>query len=126
MESLEALQARVVAQRDKLPDMYGNVDFSITPERFAGDLDDTSMQLNEGDRAARQRLLSDPETVARARAYTMLGDATADAYAALMPQYGFRPLVSMLTEACDKGVENVPDAPPELVAFIREMEATPA
>ncbi len=56
----------------------------------------------------------------------MLGDATADAYAALMPQYGFRPLVSMLTEACDKGVENVPDAPPELVAFIREMEATPA
>lgn len=125
MESLEALQARVFAQRDKLPAMYGGVDFSITPERFAGGLDDNCMQLNEGDRKARKRLLSNPETVARARAYTMLGDATADAYAALMPQYGFRPLVAMLTEACDKGVENVKDAPPELVAFIREMEATP-
>src|SRR3989338_4538428 len=109
MESLEALQARVFAQRDKLPAMYGGVDFSITPERFAGGLDDNCMQLNEGDRKARKRLLSNPETVARARAYTMLGDATSDAYAALMPQYGFRPLVAMLTEACDKGVENVED-----------------
>ncbi|HAC58003.1 MAG TPA: DUF2236 domain-containing protein, partial [Rhodobiaceae bacterium] len=125
MESLAALEARVAAQRERLPQMYGKVDFSITPERFAGELDDKSMQLNEGDRAARERLLSNPETVARARAYTMLGDATADAYAALMPEYGFRPLVSMLTQACDKGVENVPDAPPELIAFIREMEATP-
>lgn len=125
MESLAALEARVAAQRERLPQMYGKVDFSITPERFAGELDDKSMQLNEGDRAARERLLSNPETVARARAYTMLGDATADAYAALMPQYGFRPLVSMLTQACDNGVENVPDAPPELIAFIREMEATP-
>lgn len=125
MESLSALEARVAAQGERLPDMYGKVDFSITPERFAGKLDDKSMQLNDGDRAARERLLSNPETVARARAYTMLGDATADAYAALMPKYGFRPLVSMLTQACDKGVENVPDAPPELVAFIREMEATP-
>lgn len=125
MESLAALEARVRAQRDQLPEMYGKVDFSITPERFAGDLDDTSMQLNEGDRAERRRLLSNPETVARARAYTMLGDATSDAYAALMPKYGFRGLITMLTEACDKGVENVPDAPRELVAFIREMEATP-
>ncbi len=125
MESLAALEARVAAQRERLPQMYGKVDFSITPERFAGELDNKSMQLNEGDRAARERLLSNPETVARARAYTMLGDATADAYAALMPEYGFRPLVSMLTQACDKGVENVPDAPPELIAFIREMEATP-
>jgi hypothetical protein len=28
MESLEALQARVFAQRDKLPAMYGGVDVS--------------------------------------------------------------------------------------------------
>ena len=125
MESLEALQARVAAQRDLLPVMYGKVDFSITPERFAGSIDIPSMQLNEGDEPVRRRLLSDPETVARARAYTMLGDNTADAYAALMPQYGFRGLISMLTEACDKGVENVPDAPKELIAFIREMENTP-
>ncbi len=31
----------------------------------------------------------------------------------------------MLTEACDHGVEAVTDAPPELVSFIRAMEATP-
>lgn len=125
MESLQALEARVTAQADNLPEMYGKVDFSITPERFAGSLDIPSMQLNEGDEPVRRRLLSDPEKVARARAYTMLGDATSDAYAALMPKYGFRGLISMLTDACDKGVENVPDAPKELVAFIREMEDTP-
>ena len=68
METLEALQARVLAQRDRLPSMYGNVDFSITPERFAGELDDRSMQLNGDERGARERLLSNPETVARARA----------------------------------------------------------
>jgi len=125
MESLTALEARVAAQREDLPEMYGKVDFTITPERFAGGLDDPCMQLNENDRKERTRLLSNPETVARARAYTMLGDATSDAYAALMPEYGFRGLIAMLTEACDKGVENVADAPRELVAFIREMEATP-
>ncbi|MAB13296.1 oxygenase MpaB family protein [Parvibaculum sp.] len=125
MESLEALEARVAAQRENLPEMYGKVDFSIKPERFVDNPDEQSMRLNDGDDSTRRRLLSDPETVARARAYTMLGDNTADAYAALMPKYGFRGLIGMLTQACDKGVENVPDAPEELIAFIREMEATP-
>ncbi len=32
----------------------------------------------------------------------------------------------MLKRACREGVEAVPDAPPELVAFIAAMEATPA
>jgi hypothetical protein len=55
----------------------------------------------------------------------MMGDKVADAYAALIPEYGFRTLVAMLEEACENGVEAVPDAPPELVTFIRAMEATP-
>ncbi len=59
------------------------------------------------------------------RAYTMLGDIVADAYAALSPEYGHRRLIDMLREACDRGVENVEGAPRELVAFIRDMERTP-
>ena len=55
----------------------------------------------------------------------MTGDATADAYAARMREYGFRALVDILTRACDEGVESVPGAPPELVAFIRDMERIP-
>lgn len=125
MESLASLQARVAEQAVRLPAMYGKVDFSITPERFAGSLDIPSTLRGERSEASRRRLLSDPETVARARAYTMLGDSVADAYAALMPQYGFRRLITMLTDACDKGVEQVAEAPPELVTFIRAMEATP-
>jgi hypothetical protein len=55
----------------------------------------------------------------------MLGDVVADAYAALMPEVGFRQLVDMLVRACDKGVEAVPNAPPELERFIASMEALP-
>ncbi|TDP49031.1 uncharacterized protein DUF2236 [Zavarzinia compransoris] len=125
MESLADLEARVAAQAARLPAMYGKVDFSLAPERFAGAPEIRSTVRGETGEAHRRRLLADPGTVARARAYTMLGDNVADAYAALMPEYGFRRLVGMLTEACDKGVEQVAEAPPELVAFIRAMEATP-
>ena len=38
----------------------------------------------------RPQVLADAEKVERMRAYTMLGDTVADAYAALMPTYGFR------------------------------------
>ena len=73
----------------------------------------------------RPKVMADAEKVERMRAYTMLGDNVADAYAGLMPKYGFKPLVSMLTQACDHGIESVPDAPPELVNFISAMEAKP-
>jgi len=52
-------------------------------------------------------------------------DVVADAYAALLPKYGFRPLIDMLVTACDRGIDAVPDAPAELVTFIAAMEATP-
>ena len=55
----------------------------------------------------------------------MLGDTVADAYAALMPQYGFRRLIQMLQTACDKGIDHVPNPPLELVNFILEMETIP-
>jgi hypothetical protein len=105
--------------------MYGQVDFSITPERFAaapGDRTDLAPQYLAG----RPELLANEELVARIKAYTMMGDRVADAYAALIPACGFQRLVAMLEQACDHGVESVPAAPPELVRFIAAMERLPA
>ncbi|HMN53755.1 MAG TPA: oxygenase MpaB family protein [Sphingopyxis sp.] len=122
--ALETLWAKVEAQRERVPAMYGAVDFRAVPERFtATPGDDTALS----GKYARDRdaLLADPDRVEFIRAYTMIGDATADAYAGLMREHGFRALVDMLTSACDRGVENVPDAPPELIAFIKDMERIP-
>ena len=124
MLTLDQLQAKVASQRSALPALYGDVDFSIKPERFADEPVIEGQPKGKLDHM-RPQVLADAEKVARMRAYTMLGDTVADAYAALMPTYGFRGLVGMLKQACDHGVESVPDAPPELVNFIRAMEATP-
>ncbi|WP_454761171.1 oxygenase MpaB family protein [Caulobacter segnis] len=116
MTPLEKVRAKVASQKTALPALYGDVDFDATPERFT---DDPKASV-----APRLRNL-DPDKVALIKAYTMLGDVVADAYAALMPRYGFRPLIQMLTKACDDGIAAVPDAPPELAAFIADMEAAP-
>ncbi|ATQ42244.1 oxygenase MpaB family protein [Caulobacter mirabilis] len=122
--TLEQLKAKVAGQKTALPAFYGSVDFDATPERFNDDpIDPTATDKAS---AARARILADPEKVERMRAYSMLGDTVADAYAALIPQHGFRGLIDMLTRACDQGLDAVPEAPPELVAFIHAMEQTPA
>jgi hypothetical protein len=125
-ESLAQLQSRVAAQKTLIPSLYGAVDFTHTPERFAGQNSDESALPGFFARKYRPKLLAETERLERARAYTMLGDNVADAYAALIPQYGFRRLVDMLRQACDQGVEKVDGAPPELQAFIYAMEATPS
>jgi hypothetical protein len=123
--SITELTATVAKQAAQIPSMYGGVDFSITPERFAVDLrDETELAPEYAQR--RPELLASTERVAMIKAYTMHGDPVADAYAALIPQYGFQRLVMMLKEACDRGLESVPSAPRELVSFIREMEQFPA
>ncbi|MBN7796066.1 oxygenase MpaB family protein [Parahaliea mediterranea] len=114
----------VLAQKTDIPSIYGNVDFSILPERYVSDVDIGSQRSSRFKRYAGSAL-SDPARVENIRNYTMTGDRVADAYAALIPRYGFRALVSMLEDACDNGLEAVPDAPPELVAFIRAMETIP-
>ncbi len=119
--TIEQVRARVATQKALLPALYGNVDFAQTPERFTFDPaaavvpDRTPMGV-----AVRQ------EDIDRVHAYTMLGDIVSDAYAALMPQFGFRGLIATPTQACDHGIEAVAGAPPELRAFIAAMEATPA
>lgn len=118
--SLDSVHQRIAYQKAALPVMYGGVDFSATPERYTDDITVSSM-ATYADKFPRPPA----DMIERVKAYTMLGDITADAYAALMPKYGFRRLVGMLQMACDKGVEAVADAPPELVALIREMEVKP-
>src|ERR1700722_8543395 len=123
--SIAELNEKVAAQATLSPSMYGRVDFAINPERFAAEPGDETVL---GPELSKQRseLLANEELVARIRAYTMLGDAVADAYAALMLEYGFRRLVGMLDEGWAHGAKNVSMAPPELARFIQEMERLPA
>lgn len=115
---------RVWRQRDDIPGIYGEVDFSVVPERLDVDatVDDPRFAKS---RDAVARVFDDPDLVEMVRNYTMTGDRVADAYAALIPERGFRALIDMLDTACERGVEAVEDAPAELVAFIAAMEATP-
>src|ERR1043165_5488896 len=122
--TIAELRASVAAQRERNPAMYGHIDFSTTPERFCDDPAIPSLLETRGS-GSRRRVLADTELLERMRAYTLLGGTVADPYAALTPQFGLRKLVQMLVDACDKGLEVVPDAPPELVAFIHEMERVP-
>ena len=122
--SIDTIAAKVRSQADKLPALYGQIDFDTAPERFASGVDDvTELRAVKG--VSREAYLEDADMVARFREYTMLGDMTGDAYAALIPQLGFRALVDMLEMACDKGLEAVPNAPNELAALIEEMERIP-
>lgn len=121
---LASIAARVRHQAEALPALYGRFDFDVPPERWAdAPGDETELGRSRGVR--RESYLEDPGLIARIREYTMLGDAEGDSYAALMPKLGFQRTVAMLVDACDRGVEKVPDAPAELVALIRAMEARP-
>ncbi|WP_428678984.1 oxygenase MpaB family protein [Sphingopyxis sp.] len=122
--ALDTIARQVRDQAVALPDLFGRFDFDRPPERWAPEQEATS-ELSSVRGIDRSAYLDDADLLARIREYTMLGDRTGDAYAALMPKLGFQRTVAMLTEACDKGLEAVEDAPPELVALIREMEQRP-
>lgn len=122
---LSELQKQVREQKTRIPSLYGDVDFDITPERFAEHSSDESLLPARFARKYRGAILADKERIERARAYTMLGDTVADAYAALMPEYGFRNLINMLSTACSEGLEAVDNPPQELVDFIQSMERIP-
>ena len=118
--ALEQVRARVASQKTLLPELYGGIDFDRLPERWTED----ASQAIVKDRAPGGVAMTDYE-LELVRAYTMLGDVVADAYAALMPKIPFRRLIDMLQQACAHGVESIDGAPPELVAFIRDMERIP-
>jgi hypothetical protein len=123
--SIAELVAKAKSQAVQIPSLYGRVDFSITPERFAAE-PDARTELDPKFEAQHTELLANDELVTRIKAYTMLRDLVADAYAALMPKHGFHHLVTMLEQACDHGPEQVPSAPPELFRLIQDMERLPA
>ena len=123
--SLTELKAQVRAQKTANPTLYGKVDFDRVPERFTADPHAQTLLPKAIEKKYRPALLRDTDRVERALAYTMMGDNVADAYAALLRTYGFHKLVEMLVLACEKGIDAVKDAPPELERFIASMEKTP-
>lgn len=123
--SVESLRERVRRQRDELPGMYGDIDFDRVPERLALGPDDES-DLPEFVKISRAELLADAELVDLMTTATMLGDVVCDAYVSLVPELGMQRLIEMVRTACREGIDAVPDAPTELVAFLEAMEEVPA
>jgi hypothetical protein len=117
------LAQRVHSQRDLQPDLYGDFDFDRAPDRLATEPDvDSALPPWVADRAP---ILEDDRVLELISTATLLGDVVADPYAALMATRSVTDLIDMLKRACREGIEAVPEAPPELVAFIAAMEATP-
>lgn len=116
--------AQVRSQASATPAVYGAVDFDSLPERFTAIPGEPNELQSAGD-AVRNQILGDAGLIDRMRAYTFMGDRIADPYAALMPEYGFKQLMQMLSDACDHGIEAVSGAPAELRSFIEAMERVP-
>jgi ER-bound oxygenase mpaB/B'/Rubber oxygenase, catalytic domain len=117
------LARRVRSQRDLQPELYGSFDFDQQPDRLATEPDvDSALPAWVADRAP---ILEDDRVMELISTATLLGDVVADPYAALMNTHSLAHLIEMLKTACRHGLDAVPDAPPELAAFIAAMEATP-
>jgi hypothetical protein len=117
------LAQRVRSQRDLQPGLYGDFDFDQQPDRLATEPDvDSALPTWVADR---EPILEDDRVTELISTATMLGDVVADPYAALMNTYSVTQLIDMLKRACREGIEEVPEAPPELAAFIAAMEAAP-
>ncbi len=116
------LWQQVEAQAASVPQIYGGIDFSTMPERFTTGRDG---DLMAGFDSLAPGVMADEGLMEMMAAYTLTGDIIADAYAARIGDYGFQGLIGMLQAACDKGIAAIPDAPPELVAFIAAMERRP-
>ena len=114
----------VRAQREAVPALWADFDFDAPAERFTTDPEARSI-LPTRHASRRAAILGNTELIDRLHAYSKMGDVTADRYAALMAGRKFRELIDMLTLACDRGVDAVPDAPPELAAFIADLEQKP-
>ncbi|MCB9390864.1 MAG: DUF2236 domain-containing protein [Acidimicrobiia bacterium] len=123
--SIETLQARVRRrQSTDLPELYGDIDFDMIPERLALSVDDES-DLPSSARISRAGLLADNDLVELMTTTTMLGDVVCGAYVCLMPELGMQQTIDMVRQACRTGIDSVADAPPQLAAFIGSMEEVP-
>jgi hypothetical protein len=118
------LAQRVRSQHELQPDLYGGINFEQQPYRLTTQPGDSSaLPTWVADRAP---ILKDDRVLELMCTATMLGDVVADPYAALMSRHSVTHLIEMLQTACRQGIQAVPEAPEELVAFLAAMEATPA
>lgn len=70
------LAERVARQADELPELYGDFDFAVTPERFTTDPDvKSALPTRLGDRS---RYLNDPRLMELVHTSTFLADVPAD------------------------------------------------
>ena len=109
-------------QKEVAPTVYGPLDLSIQPERFRTELSENSV-IKDNERI--QSLLKNKEKAEFFRQLTLMGDPLADAFAALIPEMGFRKARAMLDQAVAEGVDAVADAPAELVALMKSVEQEP-
>ncbi|MCR5976696.1 DUF2236 domain-containing protein [Gordonia jinghuaiqii] len=117
------LAERVARQAEELPELYGDFDFTATPERFTTDPDvKSALPSRLGDR---DKYLNDPRLMELVRTSTFLADVPADRVAALATQYPVSELVNLVRRVCREGVGNVPDAPPEIGELITLMQEKP-
>lgn len=112
----------ITLQKTIAPKVYGDLDLTITPERFRTELGANSIIK---DNARIQALLKDEKKVEFFRQLTLMGDPLADAYAALVPEIGFRKAREMLDQAVEHGVDSVKDAPKELIDLMHAVEIVP-
>jgi hypothetical protein len=122
--SIEALRERVRLQAERVPAMYGDIDFAAVPERLALE-PDAETDLPPQVKVTREELFADTGLIDLMATATMLGDIVCDAYVARLPDYGMQELIRMVVTACSDGLDAVEDAPDELIAFIESMEAVP-
>lgn len=109
-------------QKSIAPKVYGDLDLTITPERFRTELGPNSTLRNN---ARVQALLADDQKVELFRQLTLMGDPIADAYAAKIPELGFRKVNEMLDQAIEHGIDSVENAPEELKAFVAAVDTAP-
>ncbi len=113
-------------QRDLAPEIYNQIDLESMPERFRTELDkDPDGMFRWVDPKVPRRFLEDKEEVELYRQLTLMGDPIADAFASKFSELGFQKARAMLDKALDEGIDAVPDAPPELVRFIKELHREP-
>lgn len=124
--SQTGLWRAVEQQASGAPAIYGGIDFASMPERFVlPTANDRMADGPFGSPELMREVIADTGLQETMAAYTLMGDPVADAYAARIPEFGFRRLVEMLGAACDGGLEAACDAPPELAALLAVMEQTP-
>jgi len=123
-EVLMGYSTRNVSQMQKsiAPSVYAALDLDLEPERFRTELGDNSIIKNN---PRIQSLLQDKDKIELFRQLTLMGDPLADAFAARIPELGYKSARAMLDKAAEQGIDSVPDAPEELVRLMRTMETTP-